>query len=89
VGISALWRIQYWQAYERHEQMLSPGLGELYVSMLVGAGLAAIGIVKYRQAGPYPDSIPTKQGLKQSFALLLVVLYLVLPLHFNFTYPSS
>ncbi|WP_205649129.1 hypothetical protein [Alcaligenes faecalis] len=86
VGISVLWRIQYWQAFERHEQMFSPGLGELYVSMLVGAGLAAIGIVKYRQAGPYPiASRPSK--VKTVVALLLVVLYLVLPLHFNLRTP--
>ena len=86
VGISVLWRIYYWQAFEREDQLLSPGLGELYVSMLVGAGLAAIGLVNYRRVGRHPiASYPSK--VKTVVALLLVLLYLVLPLYFSLRTP--
>ncbi|QDX96478.1 hypothetical protein EGD00_03960 [Pectobacterium carotovorum subsp. carotovorum] len=80
IGISALWRIQYWQAYESEELILSPMPGELYVSMLVGAGMAAIGIVKYRHARRHlVAQRPTYA--KAVAALLLIALYLALPLH--------
>lgn len=86
VGISVLWRIHYWQAFEREDQVLSPGLGELYVSMLVGASLAAIGIVNYRQLRCHPIAFhPSK--VKTVVAWLLVVLYVVLPLYFSLRTP--
>nr|WP_306417470.1 hypothetical protein [Pectobacterium jejuense] len=80
IGISALWRIQYWQDYENEELILSPMPGELYVSMLVGACMAAIGIVKYRHARRNPVAQSSTYA-KAVAALLLVALYLVLPLH--------
>lgn len=80
IGISALWRIQYWQDYESEELILSPMPGELYVSMLVGAGMAAIGIVKYRHARRNPAA-PRPTYAKAVAALLLVALYFALPLH--------
>nr|WP_240355186.1 hypothetical protein [Pectobacterium brasiliense] len=80
IGISALWRIQYWQEYENDNVMLSPMPGELYVSMLVGVGMAAIGIVKYRHAQRNPVAQHPTYA-KTVAALLLVALYLVLPLH--------
>nr|WP_219610740.1 hypothetical protein [Pectobacterium brasiliense] len=75
IGISALWRIQYWQEYENDNLILSPMPGELYVSMLVGAGMAAIGIVKRSPVAQRPTYA------KAVAALLLVALYLALPLH--------
>ncbi|MEI7367813.1 hypothetical protein PJ912_07890 [Pectobacterium colocasium] len=80
IGISALWRVQYWQEYENDNLILSPMPGELYVSMLVGAGMAAIGIVKYRHARRNPIA-PRPTYAKAIAALLLVALYLALPLH--------
>ncbi|KHT41844.1 hypothetical protein [Pectobacterium brasiliense] len=80
IGISALWRIQYWQEYENDNLILSPMPGELYVSMLVGAGMAAIGIVKYRHARRNPV-VQRPTYAKAVAALLLVALYLALPLH--------
>ncbi|MEQ9844567.1 hypothetical protein [Pectobacterium brasiliense] len=80
IGISALWRIQYWQDYESEELILSPMPGELYVSMLVGACMAAIGIVKYRHARRNPVA-PRPTYAKAAAALLLIALYLALPLH--------
>ncbi|KHS92376.1 hypothetical protein RC86_06690 [Pectobacterium brasiliense] len=80
IGISALWRIQYWQEYENDNLILSPMPGELYVSMLVGAGMAAIGIVKYRHAQRNPVAQRPTYA-KAVAALLLVALYLALPLH--------
>ncbi|MBN3042913.1 hypothetical protein H4F47_08255 [Pectobacterium brasiliense] len=80
IGISALWRIQYWQEYENDNVILSPMPGELYVSMLVGAGMAAIGIVKYRHAQRNPVAQRPTYA-KAVAALLLVALYLALPLH--------
>ncbi|MFJ5434638.1 hypothetical protein ACIPSR_13830 [Pectobacterium sp. CHL-2024] len=80
IGISALWRIQYWQEYENDNLILSPMPGELYVSMLVGAGMAAIGIVKYRHARCSPVAQRPTYA-KAVAALLLVALYLALPLH--------
>lgn len=80
IGISALWRIQYWQEYENDNLILSPMPGELYVSMLVGAGMAAIGIVKYRHAQRNPVAQRPTYA-KAIAALLLVALYLALPLH--------
>ncbi|GKV94595.1 hypothetical protein H2Y56_08685 [Pectobacterium aroidearum] len=80
IGISALWRIQYWQEYENDNLILSPMPGELYVSMLVGAGMAAIGIVKYRHARRNPIA-PRPTYAKAVAALLLIMLYLALPLH--------
>ncbi|MEQ9925257.1 hypothetical protein ABRP60_09850 [Pectobacterium brasiliense] len=80
IGISALWRIQYWQEYENDNLILSPMPGELYVSMLVGAGMAAIGIVKYRHARRNPVAQRPTYA-KAVAALLLVALYLALPLH--------
>ncbi|MDC9820094.1 hypothetical protein ABRQ07_16045 [Pectobacterium polonicum] len=80
IGISALWRIQYWQDYENEELILSPTPGELHVSILVGIVMATIGIVKYRHA--QRNSIaPRPTYPKAIAALLLVALYLVLPLH--------
>ncbi|MCL6361355.1 hypothetical protein EXT49_15165 [Pectobacterium polaris] len=80
IGISALWRIQYWQAYENEELILSPMPGELYVSMLVGAGMTAIGVVKYRHARRNPVA-PRPTSAKTVAALLLIALYLAFPLH--------
>ncbi|MFJ5360837.1 hypothetical protein ACIPUG_07745 [Pectobacterium sp. CHL-2024] len=80
IGISALWRIQYWQEYENDNLILSPMPGELYVSMLVGAGMAAIGIVKYRHTRRSPVAQRPTYA-KAVAALLLVALYLALPLH--------
>ncbi|MBL0906558.1 hypothetical protein G5645_00980 [Pectobacterium carotovorum] len=80
IGISALWRIQYWQDYENDNVILSPMPGELYVSMLVGAGMAAIGIVKYRHALRNPVAQRPTYA-KAVAALLLIALYLALPLH--------
>lgn len=80
IGISALWRVQYWQEYENDNLILSPMPGELYVSMLVGAGMAAIGIVKYRHARRNPIA-PRPTYAKAIAALLLVALYLAFPLH--------
>lgn len=80
IGISALWRIQYWQDYENDNVILSPMPGELYVSMLVGAGMAAIGIVKYRHARRNPAAQRPTYA-KAVAALLLIALYLALPLH--------
>nr|WP_235776384.1 hypothetical protein [Pectobacterium carotovorum] len=80
IGISALWRIQYWQEYENDNVILSPMPGELYVSMLVGAGMAAIGIVKYRHAQRNPVAQRPTYA-KAVAALLLIALYLALPLH--------
>ncbi|MCA6941177.1 hypothetical protein LF927_08265 [Pectobacterium polaris] len=80
IGISALWRIQYWQAYENEELILSPMPGELYVSMLVGACMAAIGVVKYRHARRNPVA-PRPTSAKTVAALLLIALYLAFPLH--------
>ncbi|MEQ9890873.1 hypothetical protein [Pectobacterium aroidearum] len=80
IGISTLWRVQYWQEYENDNLILSPMPGELYVSMLVGAGMAAIGIVKYRHARRNPIA-PRPTYAKAIAALLLVALYLALPLH--------
>ncbi|TKY83305.1 hypothetical protein R0L47_14640 [Pectobacterium polonicum] len=80
IGISALWRIQYWQDYENEELILSPTPGELHVSILVGMAMTTIGIVKYRHA--QRNSIaPRPTYPKAIAALLLVALYLVLPLH--------
>ncbi|MBN3162191.1 hypothetical protein [Pectobacterium brasiliense] len=80
IGISALWRIQYWQEYENDNLILSPMPGELYVSMLVGAGMAAIGIVKYRHARR--STVAQRPTYAKAVAaLLLVALYLALPLH--------
>ncbi|AOR62314.1 hypothetical protein [Pectobacterium wasabiae] len=97
IGISALWRIQYWQDYENEELILSPTPGELHVSILVGIAMTTIGIVKYRHAqrnsGPHPHSpaqskIAPQQTLstntitaKTIAAFVLIALYLVLPLH--------
>ncbi|WCG83739.1 hypothetical protein [Pectobacterium sp. A5351] len=80
IGISALWRIQYWQEYENDNVILSPMPGELYVSILVGVGMAAIGIVKYRHARRNPVA-PRPTYAKAVAALLLIALYLALPLH--------
>ncbi|MFJ5407591.1 hypothetical protein [Pectobacterium punjabense] len=80
IGISALWRIQYWQDYENEELILSPTPGELYVSILVGVAMTAIGVVKYRHAQRNPTA-PHPTYAKAAAALLLVALYLVLPLH--------
>ncbi|MBA0166822.1 hypothetical protein [Pectobacterium sp. CFBP8739] len=80
IGISALWRVQYWQEYENDNLILSPTPGELYVSMLVGAGMAAIGIVKYRHARR--NSVATHPTYAKAVAaLLLIALYLAIPLH--------
>nr|WP_276614007.1 hypothetical protein [Pectobacterium aquaticum] len=86
IGIGALWRIQYWQDYESDELILSPMPGELYVSMLVGAGMAAIGIVKYRHARRNPVA-PRPSYAKAVAALLLIALYFALPLHFYLREP--
>ncbi|MBT9186077.1 hypothetical protein ILP31_18495 [Pectobacterium punjabense] len=80
IGISALWRIQYWQDYDNEDLILSPTPGELHVSILVGVAMTTIGIVKYRHARR--NSIaPRPTYTKAIAALLLVALYLVLPLH--------
>ncbi|WP_113626677.1 hypothetical protein [Pectobacterium peruviense] len=87
IGISALWRIQYWQAYENEELILSPTTGELYVSMLVGVAMTTIGVVKYRHAQlaartTRPKRVSTETTTAKTIAaLLLVALYLALPLY--------
>ncbi|KML65249.1 hypothetical protein [Pectobacterium peruviense] len=87
IGISALWRIQYWQAYENEELILSPTTGELYVSMLVGVAMTTIGVVKYRHAQLAARATRAKiistetTTAKTIAALLLVALYLALPLY--------
>ncbi|MDG0797362.1 hypothetical protein [Pectobacterium punjabense] len=80
IGISALWRIQYWQDYDNEELILSPTPGELHVSILVGVAMTTIGIVKYRHA-QRNSIVPRPTYTKAIAALLLVALYLVLPLH--------
>ncbi|AYH02779.1 hypothetical protein F6Q07_10960 [Pectobacterium parmentieri] len=95
IGISALWRIQYWQDYENEELILSPTPGELHVSILVGVAMTTIGIVKYRHAqhnsrphSPVRSKTVTQKTLstntitaKTIAAFVLIALYLVLPLH--------
>ncbi|WP_113632790.1 hypothetical protein DUT67_03910 [Pectobacterium peruviense] len=91
IGISALWRIQYWQAYENEELILSPTTGELYVSMLVGVAMTTIGVVKYRHAqhDPIdPRSTQTKTvATKTITAFVLIALYLALPLYLDLREP--
>ncbi|WP_047710019.1 hypothetical protein [Pectobacterium atrosepticum] len=90
IGISVLWRIQYWQAYENEELILSPTTGELYVSMLVGVAMTTIGVVKYRHAQHDPidprstqtKTVATKTiSTKTITAFVLIALYLALPLY--------
>ncbi|AOR57388.1 hypothetical protein [Pectobacterium parmentieri] len=95
IGISALWRIQYWQDYENEELILSPTPGELHVSILVGVAMTTIGIVKYRHAqhnsrphSPVRSKTVTQKTrstntitAKTIAAFVLIALYLVLPLH--------
>ncbi|QQA76842.1 hypothetical protein [Pectobacterium parmentieri] len=95
IGISALWRIQYWQDYENEELILSPTPGELHVSILVGVAMTTIGIVKYRHAqhNSRPHSLVRSKTVTQKTrstntitaktiaAFVLIALYLVLPLH--------
>ncbi|RYC41014.1 hypothetical protein [Pectobacterium zantedeschiae] len=87
IGISALWRIQYWQAYENEELILSPTPGELYVSILVGVAMTTIGVVKYRHAQLAARTTQAKTApaktitAKTIAAFVLIALYMALPLH--------
>lgn len=82
IGIAVYWRVCYWNEYGDPQVILSPESGDLYLSMLIGAGMAAFGAIKYIKArriyrSTRPDSFPFFRTL---VALFLILIYAVWPI---------